>query len=69
MENKDFQVCRQITRRKDGMARVTGQEQYTTDIVLPRMLHGRMVCAARTLMPASRASIRERGRSDGGGRA
>ncbi len=29
--------------RKDGIARVTGQEKYTVDISLPRMLHGRIL--------------------------
>ncbi|RMF83713.1 MAG: xanthine dehydrogenase family protein molybdopterin-binding subunit [Nitrospinota bacterium] len=29
--------------RKDGVARVTGQEEYTSDISLPRMLHARVL--------------------------
>jgi len=29
--------------RKDGVARVTGQEKYSVDISLPRMLHGRIL--------------------------
>jgi len=40
---QDFQVLGKVTRRKDGVARVTGQEQYSVDISLPRMLHGRIV--------------------------
>jgi len=36
-------VLGKVTRRKDGVARVTGQEQYSVDISLPRMLHGRIV--------------------------
>ncbi len=39
----EFNVVGQATRRKDGVARVTGQELYTTDVSLPRMLHGRVV--------------------------
>ncbi len=39
----EFNVVGQATRRKDGVARVTGQELYTTDVSLPRMLHGRLV--------------------------
>ncbi len=29
--------------RKDGIARVTGQERYTVDVSLPRLLHGRIL--------------------------
>jgi xanthine dehydrogenase molybdenum-binding subunit len=29
--------------RKDGLARVTGQERYSVDVSLPRMLHGRIL--------------------------
>jgi len=29
--------------RKDGVARVTGAERYTVDVILPRMLHGRIL--------------------------
>ncbi|RLC77397.1 MAG: xanthine dehydrogenase family protein molybdopterin-binding subunit, partial [Chloroflexi bacterium] len=32
-----------VTPRKDGVARVTGREKYTTDISLPGMLHGRIL--------------------------
>lgn len=45
MENKNFQVVGQVTPRKDGVARVTGQEKYTVDTTLPRMLYGRAVCS------------------------
>ena len=45
MEKKDFQVVGHVTPRKDGVARVTGQELYTVDMTLPRMLYGRTVCA------------------------
>ena len=46
MENqKKFQVVGHVTPRKDGVARVTGQEQYTVDMILPRMLHARAVCS------------------------
>lgn len=40
---QDFHVLGKVTRRKDGVARVTGQEQFSSDISLPRMLHGRIV--------------------------
>jgi xanthine dehydrogenase molybdenum-binding subunit len=40
---QDFRVLGKVTRRKDGIARVTGQEQFSVDITLPRMLHGRIV--------------------------
>jgi xanthine dehydrogenase molybdenum-binding subunit len=42
MENR-FNVLGRVTRRKDGVARVTGQERYSVDISLPRMLHGRIL--------------------------
>jgi xanthine dehydrogenase molybdenum-binding subunit len=42
MEHK-FNVLGKVTRRKDGVARVTGREKYTVDISLPRMLHGRIL--------------------------
>jgi xanthine dehydrogenase molybdenum-binding subunit len=38
-----FRVLGKATRRKDGIAKVTGQERYTRDISLPRMLHGRIL--------------------------
>ncbi|MGA2263635.1 MAG: xanthine dehydrogenase family protein molybdopterin-binding subunit, partial [Acidobacteriota bacterium] len=40
---QDFRVIGKVTRRKDGIARVTGQERFSSDISLPRMLHGRLV--------------------------
>ena len=43
MAQTEFKIVGKVTPRKDGMARVTGREQYTVDIVLPRMLHGRVV--------------------------
>lgn len=45
MENKEFKVVGKVTPRKDGVARVTGQEQYTVDVQLPRMMFGRCVCS------------------------
>ncbi len=42
MERK-FNVLGKVTRRKDGIARVTGQEKYTSDISLPHMLHARVL--------------------------
>jgi len=43
MEPHEFRVLNKATRRKDGVARVTGQERYTVDINQPRMLHGRIL--------------------------
>jgi xanthine dehydrogenase molybdenum-binding subunit len=45
MEKKDFKVVGHVTPRKDGAARVTGQEKFTVDMTLPRMLYGRTVCS------------------------
>jgi xanthine dehydrogenase molybdenum-binding subunit len=45
MEEKSFDFVGQATARKDGAARVTGQELYTVDMRLPRMLYGREVCS------------------------
>ena len=42
MERKS-NVLGKVTRRKDGIARVTGREKYSVDISLPRMLHGRIL--------------------------
>jgi len=44
MEHK-FQVLGTVTRRKDGLARVTGQERFSSDVILPRMLYGRIVAS------------------------
>jgi len=43
MERQKFNVLGKVTPRKDGVARVTGQERYTVDISLPHMLHGRIL--------------------------
>lgn len=43
MEKKEYSSVGRVTRRKDGMARVTGQEKYTSDISLPHMLHARVL--------------------------
>ncbi|MFB3853159.1 MAG: xanthine dehydrogenase family protein molybdopterin-binding subunit [Vicinamibacterales bacterium] len=40
---QDFRVLGKVTRRKDGVARVTGQERFPSDVSLPRMLYGRIV--------------------------
>ena len=39
----EFTVVGKQYPRSDGIARVTGREQYTVDISLPRMLHGRIL--------------------------
>jgi xanthine dehydrogenase molybdenum-binding subunit len=43
MEKRKFHVVGKKTLRKDGIARVTGQEKYTSDISLPHMLHSRVL--------------------------
>ena len=43
MDKHRFNILGKAARRKDGVARVTGQEKYTPDISLPRMLHGRIL--------------------------
>ena len=43
MKQQQFNILGKVTPRKDGIARVTGQEKYTVDISLPRMLHGRIL--------------------------
>jgi xanthine dehydrogenase molybdenum-binding subunit len=45
MEKKEYNVLGKVTRRKDGVARVTGREQYSVDVILPRMLVGRVVAS------------------------
>ena len=42
-ESNKFHVVGKVTQRKDGIARVTGQEKYTSDITLPHMLHARVL--------------------------
>ncbi|NPV77266.1 MAG: molybdopterin-dependent oxidoreductase [Anaerolineae bacterium] len=43
IDRQDTKIVGKITRRKDGVARVTGQEIYSVDVNLPRMLHARTV--------------------------
>jgi len=43
MEKPAYHAVGKIYERKDGIAKVTGQEMYASDIVLPRMLHARVV--------------------------
>ena len=45
MEQHTFHTLGTVTPRKDGVARVTGREKYTTDISLPGMLHGRILAS------------------------
>ena len=45
MVKQQYEVVGKVTPRKDGVARVTGQEQYSVDIQLPRMLYGRVVAS------------------------
>ncbi len=43
MNNNKFHSIGQISRRKDGFAKVTGRETYVSDVTLPRMYHARVV--------------------------
>jgi len=40
---KAFRVLGKRTIRKDGIAKVTGQEKFSSDIILPNMLYARML--------------------------
>ena len=48
-----FNILGTTSRRKDGVARVTGREKYTPDIHLPRLLQGRILSS-----PYAHARIR-----------
>jgi len=50
---ENFHIVGKITPRKDAIARVTGRELYSVDIMLPRMLYGRIVAS-----PYAHARIR-----------
>ena len=43
MSQGELHIVGKVTPRKDGVARVTGQEQYSINVNLPRMLHGRIL--------------------------
>ena len=43
MGKHEYRTLGMNAPRKDSIARVTGQERYTTDITLPRMLQGRIL--------------------------
>lgn len=45
MPNENLKIVGKVTRRKDGVARVTGEEVYTTDVVIPHMMYGRTVAS------------------------
>jgi CO/xanthine dehydrogenase Mo-binding subunit len=49
-----FRIVGRKTPRKDALARVTGREVYSVDVILPRMLYGRS-SPVRTPTLASRA--------------
>jgi len=40
---RSFNIVGKVTPRKDGVARVTGRERYPSDVILPRMLYGRIL--------------------------
>jgi len=43
MEKPQYHAVGKVSERKDGIAKVTGQEIYASDVVLPRMLYGRIL--------------------------
>ena len=43
MNDNKFHAVGQISRRKDGFAKVTGRETYVSDVALPRMYHARVL--------------------------
>jgi xanthine dehydrogenase molybdenum-binding subunit len=43
MEKPQYHAIAKRSIRKDGIAKVIGQEAYTSDVVLPRMLHARVL--------------------------
>ena len=43
MEAQKFSAVGKIARRKDGYAKVTGREIYSSDVTLPRMYHARVL--------------------------
>ena len=43
MESRTFATVGAVTRRKDGLAKVTGGEVYPSDMILPYMLHARVL--------------------------
>ena len=45
MTEREFHAVGKVARRKDAMAKVTGQERFSVDITLPRMLHGRILAS------------------------
>jgi len=43
MSQSNLSIVGKVTPRKDGIARITGQEKYSVDISLPGMLQGRIL--------------------------
>ncbi len=43
MSKQSFTVLGKDTQRQDGTAKVTGREKYSSDLVLPNMLHARIL--------------------------
>ena len=43
MSNDAYKVLGKDTQRHDGIAKVTGREKYASDLVLPNMLHARIL--------------------------
>ncbi|MGD9028305.1 MAG: xanthine dehydrogenase family protein molybdopterin-binding subunit [Anaerolineae bacterium] len=43
MDGRNSEILGKDSRRKNGVARVTGRERYSVDVTLPLMLHGRVL--------------------------
>ena len=43
MDQKEFSTIGRVTRRKDGISKVTGKEIYASDVTFPNMLYGKAV--------------------------
>ena len=43
MDKQQYHAVGKIYERKDGVAKVTGQEVFASDVVIPRMLYGRVL--------------------------
>ncbi|MEK1945709.1 MAG: xanthine dehydrogenase family protein molybdopterin-binding subunit, partial [Ensifer adhaerens] len=46
IEKRDFKIVGKSVRRDDVLEKVTGEAQYTGDVKLPGMLHGKIKRAA-----------------------
>jgi xanthine dehydrogenase molybdenum-binding subunit len=59
MKQREYRTLGKVTPRKDGVAKVTGREQYSVDISLPRMLHGRILSSPYAHARVKRIDVSE----------